>query len=169
MLNKRVLILCIILAVLAAALQAVPSILGCISVFAAILGGLPVYIAARLHWALGISVYLSTAYISSNLEVSRALFFICTCGIVGIFLGITKDRFRSIYLPPVPTALVAVGMLLIVNYYLRISIFSYSSLKTPGLQALVLFPPTYIYCLIYLKLAVFADTLVHKHFQLDTH
>ena len=168
MLNKRVLIFCIMLAVLAAALQAIPHILGAAFVFAAILGGFPVYIATRLNWVLGIAVYLTAAYISSIMNIGEALFFICTNGIIGLSLGITKDRFKRVYSAPVPSTLMVIVMLFAVNYLFGISIFGYSVLRAPIPQALTLFPPLYIYCLIYLRLVMYADTLLHKYIELDT-
>ncbi|HYF84202.1 MAG TPA: hypothetical protein VEB00_14375 [Clostridia bacterium] len=169
MLNKRKLVFCIMLAVLAAALQAVPRILGTAFAFAAILGGFPVYIAAGLNWALGIAVYLTAAYITSIINISEALFFVCTNGIIGLSLGILKNRFGSIYFAPAPSALIVISMLFAVNYLFEISIFGYSALKTPIVQAFTLFLPLYIYCLIYLKLAMFADTLLYKYIDLDAH
>lgn len=168
MLNKRVIILCIMLAVLAAVLQAVPRVLGSALMFAVILGGFPIYLAARINWACGVAVYLAAAYISSTVNPGEAIFFICTNGIIGLSLGILKDRFKSIYSAPVPSALMVTAMLFAVNHLLGISIFSYSALKAPIPQALALFLPVYIYCLIYLQLAVYADTLLHKYLEPET-
>jgi hypothetical protein len=168
MLNKRVLILCIILAVLASALQAIPYILGTDFAFASILGGFPIYIATRLNCALGIAVYLTVAYISSVMNIGVALFFICTSGIIGLSLGIMKSHFKGIYYAPAPSALMVIAMLFTVNYLFGISIFGYSALKSPIAQAFTLFLPLYIYCLIYLRLAVYADTLFHNYIELNT-
>ncbi len=168
MLNKRVLIFCIILAVLAAALQAVPRILGSAFMFTVILGGFPIYIAARLNWACGVAVYLAAAYISSIMSLGEAIFFICTNGIIGLSLGIMKSHFKSIYFAPAPSALMVILMLFTVNHLFGISIFGYSAFKAPLQQAFTLFPPLYIYCLIYLRLAAYADTMLHKYIELDT-
>lgn len=167
MLNKRSLIFCIIFAVLAAALQTAPRILGDAFIFAVILGSFPVYIAAHLNWALGIAVYLTAAYILSVMNISEALFFICTNGIIGLSLGFMRGRLSSIYYAPAPSSLIVIAMLFAVNYIFGISIFSPSSLMSPIAQACTLFLPLYIYCLIYLRLAVYTDNLFRKHIKLD--
>lgn len=151
------------LTVLATALQTVPRIFGSAFAFAAILGGFPVYIAARLNSTLGIIVYLSVSILSATINISEAIFFICTNGIIGLSLGIAKNHFKKIYLVPVPSTLLVIVMLFMVNYLLGISIFGYSAFKAPIPQAFTLFLPLYIYCFIYMKLAMSADNLIYRY------
>lgn len=169
MFNKRRLSLCAALTILAAALQAVPFLLGDAFAFAAILGGFPVYTAARLSRISGIVVYLTAACLTSIMGIGEALFFICFNGIIGLSLGIMKGRFKSVYLQPVPSALIVILMLSALNSFFDISVFGYSSSINPFRQALMLFAPLYIYCLIYLKLAASSDNLLHKYVDLNIH
>ncbi|HOM42764.1 MAG TPA: hypothetical protein PLG67_03170 [Bacillota bacterium] len=169
MFNKRILFFCTGLALLAAALQAVPPILGAAFGFAALLNGFPIYLAARLSYILGILVYLSAAALLAFYNPCEALFFICTNGIIGLSLGIIKDRFRSIYPIPALSAILDIAILLIVNYRFGISIFSPSAFSTPVSQAAALMLPMYLYCLIYLKLAMSVDKLLHRYIELDIH
>ncbi len=162
---KRVLVYYVILVVLTSTLQAMPHISGAAFAFAAILGSFPVYIASRLNWVLGFAVYLTAAYISSLMNLGEALLFICTNGIIGLSLGIIKGRIKSIYYVPVPSVMIVILMLFAVNYLLGISIFGYSQLKSPILQGFTLFLPLYIYCFIYLKLAMHTDTLLGKYIE----
>ncbi|HYF74959.1 MAG TPA: hypothetical protein VD757_00110, partial [Candidatus Nitrosocosmicus sp.] len=168
MINKRLLVLCVILTVLAATLQALPRLLGDAFAFAAVLGGFPIYAAAHLHWAWGIAVYLAAAYLSSIVNMGEAMFFICSNGIIGLSLGISANRLKNTYIRPVPSVLAVIAMLSAVNSLFGINIFGYSPLRTPLQQVLILFLPLYIYCLIFLKLAIFADDLLHRHIELDT-
>ena len=163
MLNKRVLISCLILAVSAAALQTIPRILGPAFVFTGILSGFLVYFAAQLNWFLGFAVYLTASALSASMDMGEAVFFICTNGIIGLSLGIIKDRFKNIYLVPVLSALLVTVMLCIVNYLFGINSFGYSAPKALIPQALTLFLPLYIYCFICLKLAMSAYNLLHKY------
>lgn len=167
MFNKRVLILCIALTLVAAILPALPYLFGTVFAFAVLLNGLPVYIAVRLSYPLGILVYFSTAALLAFHNFSEALFFICTNGIIGLSLGITIDRFRSIYPAPVFSALLDIAILFIVNYRFGISIFSPSAINSPILQVLMLFLPMYLYCFLYLKLAMSLDKLLHKYIELN--
>jgi hypothetical protein len=167
--NKRILFFCTVLALLAAALQAVPLIFGAAFAFASLLNGFPIYLAARLSYIPGILVYLSAAALLAFLNPFEALFFICTNGIIGLSLGIIKDRFRSIYPVPALSALLDVAILFTVNYRFGISIFSPSAFSTPAGQAAALLFPMYLYCLIYLKLAMSLDKLIHRYIELDIH
>ncbi|KUO72629.1 MAG: hypothetical protein APF77_07255 [Clostridia bacterium BRH_c25] len=167
--NRRVLFLCILLAFSAAALQAVPGILGNTFAFTVILGGLPVYIAARLSCTSGIAVFFTASALSAYMDISEALFFICTNGIIGLSLGLAKGRFKNIYTVPFPSALLVVVMLSAVNYLFGIRIFGNSALKSLIPQAITLLPPLYIYCFIYLKLSMFADNLLHRNIELNNH
>lgn len=166
MLNRRVLFLCVILAASAAILQSAPRILGDAFAFAVLLCGLPVYIAARLNCTLGIIVYLAAAAISAYANISEALFFTCTNGIIGLSLGINKRFFRNWYTAPVTSVILVIFMLSMVNCILGISIFNNTDFKTHIAQMLMIFPPLYIYCLVYLKLSIFADNLLHRNIEL---
>lgn len=167
MLSKRVIAFYIILAVLTAALQTSPRILGDAFAFAVILSGLPVYIAARFSCAVGISVYLAATVLSAYMNTGEALFFICINGIIGLSLGILKYRFKSTYAIPALSALIAILILFIINYSFGINIFGNSAFRTPIPQALALFPILYVYCLVYLKLAMFANNLVRRNIELN--
>lgn len=167
MFNKRVLIIYVILTFSAAGLQSAPRIFGKAFVFAALLDGFPVYMAARFNYALGIAVYLTAAALLASANISEALFFTCTNGIIGLSLGIMKNRFKSIYPLPAISALIDIAILFVINYLLGISIFSHSALKAPVLHAIMLFPAVYLYCLLYLKLASSADNLLHKYIDLN--
>lgn len=167
MLNIRTLVFYLILAVSAVLLQIIPRTLGHVLDFTVILAGFPIYSAARLSLLYGVVLYLAAASLSASMNMGEAVFFICTNGIIGLSLGIIKDRIRSISLVPVPSAMIVIVMLLIVNYLLGISIFGYSALKAPILQVLTLFLPIYIYCFIYLKLAMSVDNLLHKCIDLN--
>ena len=167
MLNKRVIVFCIILVVLTAALQAAPRIFGNAFDFAVILSGLPVYIAARFNCAVGISVYLAATILSAYMNTGEAIFFICTNGFIGLSLGIIKYRFKSTYTIPAISALIIILILFIINYSFGINILGNSTFKTPISQALALFPILYVYCLLYLKLAMFADNLIHRNIELN--
>jgi hypothetical protein len=155
----------LILALSAALLQNISRIFGNALDFISILAGFPVYYAARLNWIPGVIVYITAAALSAALNIGEALFFICTNGLIGLSLGIIKGRFRNINFVPVPSAILVIAMLFTVNYLFGISIFGYSSFNAPILQALVLFLPIYIYCYIYMKLAISADNLLHKYFD----
>jgi hypothetical protein len=113
-------------------------------------------------------VYLAAAALLASVNIGEALFFTCTNGIIGLSLGIIKNRFKSIYPVPALSALIDIAILFTVNYLLGISIFGHSALKVPFLQALNLFPPMYLYCFLYLKLAISADNLLHKYIELNT-
>lgn len=169
MFNKRILLLCIGLALLAASLQTVPIIFGTAFAFTVLLNGIPVYMATRLNYALGILVYILTAALLAFYNSFEALFFICTNGIIGLSLGIIKDCFRSIYPVPALSALLNISILFIVNYRFGISIFSSFLINAPILQVLMLFLPMYIYFLLYLKLAMSLDRLLHKYIELNIH
>ncbi len=161
--DKRVLIFCFTLAASAAVLQNIPHMFGHALDFVAISAGFPVYSAARFNWVFGVAVYIAAAALSAALNTGEAVFFICTNGIIGLSLGIMKDRLKNINFVPVPSAILVIIMLFIVNYLFGISIFGYSSLNAPILQALTLFLPLYIYCYIYLKLAISADNQLRKY------
>ena len=169
MLNKRILAFCIMLAVLVTVLQAVPRIFEGSFVFAVILGGILVYIAARLNCIFGVAVHLAAIVLSASMNIGEAVFFACTNGIVGLSLGIIKRRFKSIYYARAFSALIVVVMLFAINYLLGIDIFGNTSLKPPMSQALKLFSPLYIYCLIYLKLAIFSENLLHRNINLSSY
>lgn len=143
--------LCIILSVSAVLLQ---------NYFAGLLCSLPVYIAARIGCTAGAVVFLSAAALSLFINTGTALFFVCTGGIVGLSSGILKSRFRSLYCIPVIPALSVLAMLFAVNYLLGVRILEASPFKGPFLQALLLFPFLYGYCLMHLKAAVFMEMLL---------
>lgn len=157
--NKRIMAVCAVLTILASAMQTLPAA-------AAILGGIPIYIAVRLNRILGAVSCLTTAYITSRIGLSELLFFMCSAGIVGLCLGMTKGYFSSFLIPPAVTALIVFLMLSCINYYLGIGIFGYSPLRTPLKQAMLMLPPLYLYSLIYFKLSVFADSLLNECIEL---
>ena len=161
MYGKRILILCILLTLSAAALQAAPRIFGAVFAFAVLLSGLPVYIAARLGYARGIAVYLSAAVLLGLINTGEAFFFICTNGMIGLSLGIAMS--------PAFSALLDTAVLFTVNYLVGISIFSSPAFNAPVLEALFLFPPMYLYCFLYLKLSMSLNGLLHRYIELDTH
>jgi hypothetical protein len=99
--------------------------------------------------------------------IGEVLFFICTNGFIGLSLGILQYRFRSNYTIPAFSALIVSIMLFIVNYFFKISIFWDSTFKTPVIQAFALFSFLYIYCLIYLRLAIFANKLLRKNIEFN--
>lgn len=167
--NKRLLVIIILLTGLSVVLQGLPRILGEVFLFAAMLSGLPIYSAVRLNWFCGLLAYLAAAYLPSLRNTGEALFFLCTNGIIGLSLGITRGFFKDIFIPPIPSTLIVITMLHAVNNLLEISIFGYMPAKAPLEQAFLLFFPIYVYCLIYLKLAVFTDNLLHKYIELDIH
>lgn len=167
MFNKRILIFCIILALLAAALQAAPFVFGTVFAFAVLLNGFPVYIAARFSYALGILVYLSAAALIASYNSGEAVFFACTNGIIGLSLGIIKSLFRSIYPVPALSALLDISILLIVNHLFGIKVFNSSVFGTPASQAAALLIPMYLYCLMYLRLAMSVDNLLHKYIDFN--
>lgn len=156
--NWRVIVSCTILTVLAATLQTVPGIM--------ILGGIPIFIAVRLNLVYGAVSLLATAYITSMIGLSELLFFMCSGGIIGFSLGILKDRFKNTYIPPLVAALIVFLLLDCIHHYLGISIFGHLPHRTPLQQALLLLPPLYVYSLIYFKLAIFADGVLHKYIEL---
>jgi hypothetical protein len=167
MLNSRVTISCIILTLLAAVLQAAPGIFGESFALAVCLCGFPVYIAARFNSIWGIAVYLAAAAILAYFNTGEALFFICTNGFIGLSLGILKYHFKSNYTIPAFSALIVNMMLFIVNYFFKINIIDNLTFKTPVTQALALFPFLYIYCLIYFRLAVFANKLLRRNIEFN--
>lgn len=169
MINRRVVLLCILLAFLAVALQTIPSALGGVFAFAAFSSGFPIYIAARLNCILGIVVFSAVSALLAFINISEALFFICVSGIVGLTLGITKGHFKSIYVLPIPADLIAFGMLSAVNHLFGIGIFdnSYHDAFLP--QALALVPPLYIYCFIYLRLSMLAENLIRRSIELSSY
>lgn len=167
MLNKRVSIFCLILVILIVALQAAPRILGLPYIYAVILMGLPVYIAARFNWAYGTAVYLAAAVISASMNTGEALFFLCNNGFIGLSLGILKSYFKKNYTISAIPALIVGLMLFIVNYFFKINIFGSSVIKIPILQALTLFSLLYVYCLIYLKLAIYANNLIRRNIEFN--
>lgn len=167
MLNRRVTISCIILTLLAAALQSAPGILGDTFSFVVILSGLPVYIAARFNWAYGTAVYLAAAGILVSMNTYEALFFICTNGFIGLSLGILKYHFKRNYTVSAISALITGVILFIINYFFEISIFGYLTFKTPVTQALALFPLLYIYCFIYLEIAIYANNVLRQNIEFN--
>ncbi|MGI6585094.1 MAG: hypothetical protein GX301_06640 [Gracilibacteraceae bacterium] len=169
MFNKRILIFCIILALMAAALQAVPFVFGTVFSFAVLLNGFPVYIAARFSYTLGILVYLSAAALMALYNFCEAVFFACTNGIIGLSLGIMKGLFKSIYTVPALSALLDITILLMVNYLFGIRIFNSSVFGTPVSQTAALLIPMYFYCLVYLRLATSVDNLLHKYIDFNIH
>lgn len=157
--NKRVIAACAILTILASAMQTLPAA-------AAVLAGIPIYIAVRLNRMLGAASCLAAAYITSRIGLSELLFFMCTAGVVGLSLGMAKYFFKSRLIPPAITALIVFLTLFSINHYMGISILGYSPLRTPLKQAMLLLPPLYIYCLIYFRLSVFADSLLNRYIEL---
>ena len=140
---------CIILSIMSVLLQ---------NSFAGLLCGMPVYMAAQIGCTEGIIVFLSAAFLSFYINAGTALFFICTGGIIGLSSGIMKDRIRSIYYVPVISALSVLVMLFAVNYLLQIRIFDPSPYRGPLVQADLLLPLLYVYCLIHFKISLFLDT-----------
>jgi hypothetical protein len=167
-LNKRVSVFCIILIVLITVFQSAPRILGESFALAVYLCGLPVYIATRFNCIYGTAVYLAAAAILLYLNTGEALFFICTNGFIGLSLGILKYHFKSNYIIPAFSALLVNIVLFIVNYFFKINIFSNFTYKTPVTQALALFPFLYIYCLVYLRLSMFANKLLRQNIEFNT-
>jgi hypothetical protein len=157
--NKRIMAACAILTILTSAMQTLPAP-------AAVLSGIPIYVAVRLNLMLGAASCLTAAYITSRLGLSELLFFMCSAGIVGLSLGMAKEYFKSLLTPPAVTALIVFVTLSFINYYLGIGIFGYSPLRTPMKQAMLLLPPLYIYSLIYFKLSAFADSLLNEYIEL---
>lgn len=154
----RVIVSCMILTVLAAAIQAAPGIM--------VLGGIPIFIAVRLNLVCGAVSLLAAAYITSRIGLGELLYFMCSGGIIGFSLGILKDRFRNTYIPPIIAALIVFLLLDCIDYYLGINIFGHLPHRTPLQQALLLLPPLYVYSLVYFKLAIFADGVLHKYIEL---
>jgi len=167
MFYKRVTILCIILTFLAVMLQSASGIPGKFFAFIVFLSGLPIYTAARFNFIYGAAVYLAAAAILSYLNTGDALFFICTNGLIGLSLGILKYHFRSNYIIPAFSALIVNIMLFIVNYFFKINIISNLIFKTPFAQALALLPLLYIYCLVYLRLAMLANKLLRQNIEFN--
>jgi hypothetical protein len=161
MYEKRVFVFCVLLTLSAAVLQAAPRIFGSALAFAVLLNGFPVYIAARLSYARGFAVYLSAAILLGLINTGEAFFFICTNGVIGLSLGIA--------MAPAISALLDTAILFIVNYLFGISIFSSPAFNAPILEALLIFPPMYLYCFLYLKLSMPLDSLLHRYIELNTH
>lgn len=169
MFNKRMVLFCIVLIVLAVTLQTVTGILGSAFAFVLIPSGLPVYIAARLNWILGIVIFSIASALSFYIDISNALFFICISGIIGLTLGITKNCFRHIFTIPIPSVLIVFIMLYSVNYFFGISVFGDSDIVTLFPKAFSLISILYLYCFMYLKLFMLAENLLHRSMDLNSY
>ncbi len=167
MFNKRIVILCSVLVTLAAASQAAPKVLGNAFAFAVLLGGIPVYMAVRISFFLGVVVYLTAAFLSSSGNMAEALFFLCTSGIIGLFSGTMKKFFYNPIVISASSALFVILMLSGVECLLGVSLFHDPAPESYIEWAVVLFPPLCLYCLLYLKLCILADNLLHRNIELN--
>ena len=160
--NRKSMIFNILLAAFAVVLAAVPVIWESTFAFAVFLGGLPIYIAVRQNRALGFVIYFSISIFSACINISEALFFICISGSIGLTLGLMKNLFRHIYAVPILSVLAVFTILSAVHYLLGISIFSSVYRWTLIQQAFALIPLLYVFCLIHLKLFIFAEGFILK-------
>lgn len=169
MIGKRKVAFCILLAASAAGLQALSGLESILPILAVVAVSLPVYLAARLNPISGIMIYFFVSILAARVDISSALFFICTSGSVGLTLGITRGMSGHTYLVPVPAALLVFALLAAVNNFFGICLFESTYRWTIFRQALALIPGLYVFCLICLRLYMLAEKLILGSLELDAY
>jgi len=167
--GKKKAAFCILLAASAAGFQALSGLGSSLSIPAAAAVGLPVYLAARLNFIPGILIYFSVLILSACMDISSALFFICTTGSVGLALGITRSLSGHTYLVPAPAAFLVFALLAAVNNLFGIRIFESTYRWTILRQAAALIPGLYIFCLIYFGFCMLAEKLILGSLELGSY
>lgn len=163
MISYRGTVVYLLLAVSAFFLQLLSGLNSIASIPLLVAGGLPVYLAARLNRIPGIVIYLLISVISAFVDISSALFFICITGSAGLSLGMLRSISGKLFIVPMPAAILVFTMLAVLNYHFGVCIFSSIGQWTILKQAFALIPCLYIFCLLYLRLLMFAEKLIFEN------
>ena len=103
--------------------QVIPVLLTEVFVIFTILSALPLYIIARLDPRMGIASYIVAPILIMLLSTHEALFFICTNGPIGLFLGIWQYYQKSKVFTIIITGLVLTFSLGMINFVVGIPVF----------------------------------------------
>ena len=136
MVNTKTLVIGALFAIMAALFQALPIIFSEVFVFLTIFSAIPIYVVARISPKAGVLSYVVAAMLLMIISTHEGLFFLCTNGIIGCSLGISRYYTNKKAIIWVCSSIALTMTLSIMNYGIGIPVFG---TKIPGLLYFQLF------------------------------
>lgn len=165
--NKRTIVLGVILSLLAAVFQLFPVIFSSKFIFITVFSALPLYIISRIDSKIGLAAYVIAGLLTTIASFNEGITFLLASGPLGYTLGVWSSYFEE----KIYTCLVS-GVVLTVTFGLMNYIIGIPFLlsQIPGgffIQIPLFFLISVIYSYIYLYLSMFIYKIINRYLYLE--